>query len=222
MTIGKLWYGSWRDYKKIRELYDIDFMVSICRYPPYRYYGSEKETNVINFSNLGPSPELHRWTREKMSQKNHDWWNEYAGRYRTELGTRLFGGKMDEQYEAIVQWLFDGWDVCLLCTCLPDDPCHRFLLWNNINRTQGVPLRGGSIKLDWPFPVEKVTNKTWEKLAIHNFQDEGRVGEENGVMLACPHVEMSAAYDRLIKKGVFGKGRKGLYLEVPSLKFKGE
>jgi hypothetical protein len=220
-SIGRLWYGSWKDYKKIRELYDIDIMVSICRYPPYRYYGSEKELDIRNFYHLGPSRELHRWARENLSDRdNGSIWTEYAGRYQTQIGNRMFGGNTDNVYNQIINWLYEGKNVCMLCTCPTDKPCHRFLLWNNMVKVHKVPLRGSNVKLDFPenfLDNGKITDKTWEWWAIDVFANEGRIGEANKAMLVCPHVEMSAAYDRLIKQGLFADARPYLYLKETSL-----
>jgi len=217
MTLGKIWYGSWKDYERIREIYDIDYMVSICRYPPYRHYGSEEKTGVLNFCHLGPSPNLHRWRRERMSKKNDDCWTEYAEKYRTEIGNRDYDGKMDMQYRQIIDWVQKGKSVCMLCTCKMDSPCHRFLLWNNMIRINRIPYRGGAVKLDWPFAVNKITDLTWENYAVHLFEEKGRIGEENKVALGCPHVEMSAAYDRLIRKGIFGSDKPFIFLKGTAL-----
>ena len=222
--IGELWYGSWKDYKKIKELYDIDVMVSICRFPPYRYYGSVEDTGVYDFRQLGPSAELHKWRKESMGSKKDirgDTWTEYVGRYQTEIGTRLYNGLADKQYNRIVEWLYYGYDVCLLCTCAMGTPCHRYFLWSNIVRTHKIPLRGSDVKLDFPehfLDNGKVTDKVWEDWAIDIFANENRIGEENKVMLVCPHVEMSAAYDRLIKSGIFAKDGAFLYLKDTALK----
>jgi len=50
------------------------------------------------------------------------------------------------------------------------------------------------------------------------FSERGYIGEEHKVMLTCPHVEMNAAYDRLIKKGLFGSNGPYLYLKDAALK----
>jgi hypothetical protein len=223
--IGKLWYGSWKDHKRIREIYDIDVMVSICRYPPYRYYGSIKKTGVVDFRHLGPSPDLHRWARERMSAKDDRWWTEYAGKYRTQIGNRLIDGSTDKQYNRIIKWLYDGLNVCILCTCAMGKPCHRYLLWKNITDVHKVPHRGSSIVLDFDEDMlenGKVTDLTWEAYAINVFTEKGRVGKENAVGLACPHREMSAAYSRLIKKGFFGNDRAFLYLKSDLDTIKGD
>jgi uncharacterized protein YeaO (DUF488 family) len=222
MKEGKLWYGSWNDYKKIRELYDIDQMVSICRYPPFRYYGSSKKLQIWNFKDLGPSPELHRWRRENMGKiDDGTLWTEYALAYENEIGNRVFEGNADKQYDRVIYWVKNGLNVCLLCTCKMGNPCHRFLLWSNMVKSQKLPFRGSDVKLD--FPVDylidgKVVDETWEFYAMQLFSERGSIGEEHKVMLACPHVEMSAAYDRLIKKGLFGSDGPYLYLKDTALK----
>ena len=218
---GKLWYGRWADYKKIREMYDIDAFVSICRYPPYRYYGSKEKTGVWDARWLGPSPELHKWRKEqqKIDKDPHKCWTEYASRYRNEIGNREFEGKADWWYNTIVAWVKKPYyhDVCLLCTCKMNQPCHRYLLYSNMRNAYKLPWRGSDVKLNWPFPVDKVTDETWEEYAIYVFAKKNRVGEEGQVILACPHVEMHAAYERLKRKGVFGGNGPYLFLEKTAL-----
>ncbi len=219
--MGFLWYGSWKDYKKIREMYNIDIMVSIARYPPYRYYGSVEKTSVLDFRHLGPSRELHRWRREEVESKRDTGalWTEYAGKYSDEIGNREIDGKTDKQYNMIINWVKQGLNVCLLCTCKAKGSCHRFLLWNNMVRIHRLPYRGGRVVLDFPerfLDKGKVTDKTWEWNAIDFFAEQAELGI-NKLALACPHVEASAAYDRLIKRGLFGSDGPYLFLKDTAL-----
>lgn len=216
---GKLWYARWADFKIVRKMYDMDIMVSIARYPPYRYMGSVKKTDVLDFRQLGPSPELHKWRKErqKIDKDPHKCWTEYASRYRDEIGNREFKGKADKQYGYVVGWVKQGLNVCLLCTCKMSQPCHRYLLYSNMRNAHKLPYRGSDVKLNWPFPVDKASDETWEEYAIYVFAKKNRIGVEGQVLLACPHVEMHAAYERLKSKGVFGGDGPYLFLEKTAL-----
>jgi len=138
MKDGKLWHGQWKDYKKLSEEYD--HVVSVCRYPPYRYYGSVKKTGVVDFRHLGPSAELHRWRRYEMESKRDmkSLWPEYAMEYEKELGNREIDGKADQEYNQIVEWLKKGESVVLLCTCKDSQICHRYLLYQNIIKVNSI------------------------------------------------------------------------------------
>jgi uncharacterized protein YeaO (DUF488 family) len=204
--IGKLWYGSWSDYEKIRQMYGMDIMVSICRYPPYRYYGSVERTGVVDFRHLGPSPQLHK----ERIQTNMDW-TKYANLYEKEIKAWDFESQSNKEYWRIIDWVQEGKNICMLCTCRHSSPCHRFLLWTDMIKEMRS-WRGGLAILNWPFPTEKVTDEIWEKYAIYLFRKEGHLDAENAITLACPHPEMSAAYERLIRKRAFGQTETGLYL----------